>query len=86
MVSVFLLFLAQEKPRRLPYRETPSGCLKLYSTMRDHDVNKAHQRLQNMIIQRCKHLIHAQTCTITWAILEQRPPYACTHLQYSSQK
>lgn len=64
VMSVFLLCLAQEKPRRLPYRETPSGCLRLYSTMCNHDKNKARQRpATHMVIQTCKLLIILYTCT-----------------------
>lgn len=64
VMSVFLLCLAQEKPRRLPYRETPSGCLRLYSTMCNHDKNKARQHpATHMVIQTCKLLIVLYTCT-----------------------
>lgn len=60
--SVFPLCLAQDTPRRhrwtlLPYRETPSGCLRLYSTMCNHDKNKARQRpATHMLTKTCKPL------------------------------
>lgn len=64
VMSVFLLCLAQEKPRRLPYRETPSGCLRLYSTMCNHDKNKARQcPATHMVTQTCKLLIVLYICT-----------------------
>lgn len=92
--SVFLLCLAQDSPRRLcwmslPYRETPSGRLRLYSTTCNHDKNKA-------LAASCHPHGHAnmqtpyrppqtRACTSTWTlmgkVLEDQPPHMCTHLQ-----
>lgn len=92
--SVFLLCLAQDSPQwlrwmSLPYRETPSGRLRLYSTMYNHDKNKdlatschphGHANMQTSY-----HPPHTLACTSTWTlmgkVLGEQPPHACTHRQ-----